>query len=200
MHLSSTIATFITSAAVVDGLYFHIEPLAAVDIYNPTPSHRVDFTVNNPDAVYEQGGSDAATCSLTWYITHITPTGSPKSHIIIPNANKESHKRNTTNIPTCWTQCTGGSGTYYTRISPNLTYTCADDFSLDIWQSYVYELGNHNNASVTISPSSSTGGEDGFACMQDDRCKICQTTAEGKGFDQSLEQFYGGAVPGGDVC
>ncbi|KAI7554229.1 hypothetical protein KC331_g688 [Hortaea werneckii] len=171
MHLSSTIATFITSAAVVDGLYFHVGPLNAVDTYNP-PSHRVDFTVNNPDAVYAQGGSDAATCSLTW---------------------------NTTAAPTCWTQCTGGSGTYYTRISPNLTYTCADDFSLDIWQSYVYELGNHNNASVTISPSSSTGG-DSFGCTQDDQCKTCQTTKDGKGFDQSLEQFYGGAVPGGEIC
>lgn len=70
MHLPTTIATFITSAAVVNGLYFHIGPLTAVDIYNPTPSHRVDFTVNNPDAVYEQGGSDAATCTLKWYILH----------------------------------------------------------------------------------------------------------------------------------
>ncbi|KAI7218508.1 hypothetical protein KC333_g3561 [Hortaea werneckii] len=173
MHLSTAIATFITSAAVVDGLYFHIGPLTAVDTYNPTPSHRVDFTVNNPDAIYAQGGSDAATCSLTW---------------------------NTTNLPTCWTQCTGGSGTYYTRISPTANYTCADDFNLDIWQSYVYELGNHNNASVTISPSSATGGENGFGCTQDDQCKVCQTTAEGAGFDQALEQFYGGAVPGGEIC
>ncbi|KAI7202937.1 hypothetical protein KC316_g1659 [Hortaea werneckii] len=176
MHLSTAIATFITSAAVADGLYFHIGALTAVDIYSPTPFHRVDFTVNNPDAVNAQGGSDAATCSLAW---------------------------NTTNIPTCWTECTGGSGTYYTRISPNLTYTCADDFSLDIWQSYVYELGNHNNASVTISPSSSssTGGEeDGFACTQDDQCKVCQTTAQGAGVDQGLEQYYGGAVPGGELC
>ncbi|GAB1732399.1 hypothetical protein NU195Hw_g739t1 [Hortaea werneckii] len=73
MHLTNTIATFITSAAVVNGLYFHIGPLTAVDIYNPTPSHRVDFTVNNPDAVYEQGGSNAATCSLTWYLARSKP-------------------------------------------------------------------------------------------------------------------------------
>ncbi|RMY70942.1 hypothetical protein D0862_14677 [Hortaea werneckii] len=170
MHLPNTIAAFITSAVVADGLYFHIGPLTAVDIYNPTPSHRVDFTVNNPDAVYEQGGSDAATCTLKW---------------------------NTTNIPTCWTQCTGGSGTYYTRISPTSSYTCADDFALDIWQSYVYELGNHNNASVPIS--SSAGGE-GFACTQDQQCKVCQTTSDGEGFDQRLEQFYGGAVPGDEIC
>ncbi|KAI7302375.1 hypothetical protein KC315_g16171 [Hortaea werneckii] len=170
MHLLNTIATFVTSAAVVDGLYFHVGPLTAVDTYNPDPSHRIDFTVNNPDAVYEQGGSDAATCSLTW---------------------------NTTTLPTCWTQCTGGSGTYYTRISPNSSYTCADDFALDIWQSYVYELGNHNNASVLIS--SSTGGE-GFTCTQDTRCKICQTTSDGEGFDQGLEQCYGGSVPDGEMC
>ncbi|GAB1735503.1 hypothetical protein NU219Hw_g4083t1 [Hortaea werneckii] len=171
MHLSTAIATFITSTAVVvDGLYFHIGPLTAVDTYNSTPSHRVDFTVNNPDAVYAQGGSDAATCSLTW---------------------------NTTTAPTCWTPCTGGSGTYYTRISPTAGYTCADDFGLEIWQSYVYELGNHNNATVTISP---TGGADGFACTQDEQCKSCQTTAEGKGFDRELGQFYGGSTPGGEVC
>ena len=86
MHFSTTIATFITSAAIVDGLYFHIGPLTAVDTYTPTPSHRIDFTVNNPDAVYAQGGSDAAACSLTWYITH--PPKPTQPHIISPKKNR----------------------------------------------------------------------------------------------------------------
>ena len=85
MHLSNFIATFITSAAVADGLYFHIVPFTAVDIYNPTPSHRVDFTVNNPDAVYEQGGSDAATCTLKWYILHRQPNPTSSSSMLTEN-------------------------------------------------------------------------------------------------------------------
>jgi len=54
-------------AAVSNGLSFCVDALTATDVFEPA-SHSVDFNVGNPQAVYEQGGSDAASCSLTWYV------------------------------------------------------------------------------------------------------------------------------------
>ncbi|KAF2214245.1 hypothetical protein CERZMDRAFT_95522 [Cercospora zeae-maydis SCOH1-5] len=46
-------------------LYFRLSPFTSTSIYSPTESHTITFTINNPDAVFEQGGSYPRTCNIT---------------------------------------------------------------------------------------------------------------------------------------
>lgn len=54
----------LTASAAVP--YLHIEPLTVSDIRVPSESHVVSFTVSNPGAVFEQGGSSSFEFKLSW--------------------------------------------------------------------------------------------------------------------------------------
>ena len=49
--------------------FFHITDLTASDFHSPDlpESHCVNFTVSNPNAVYEQGGNAPSICRVKWY-------------------------------------------------------------------------------------------------------------------------------------
>ncbi|KAK5133480.1 hypothetical protein LTR08_007722 [Meristemomyces frigidus] len=146
-------------AAAANGLYFSIEGLTATDKYDPA-STSVDFTVSDPTAFPEQGGVEPGSCSIAWNA---------------PNT-----------VPTCWSQCTNNG--YYARITAG-TYASAANFSLDIWQAFVYELANHNSATVPIA----------FAdCYTDAACEVC--TESGSAFNQTLTTYYAGSDPTGAIC
>ena len=87
----------------------------------------------------------------------------------------------TDEAPSCWQPC--GETGYYTRISPD-SYAFAGDFSVDVWQSYVYELGNHNNATVSVSE-----GKDSFACSRGGQTTICEVREGSLKADE--EQHFG---------
>ncbi|KAK5114256.1 hypothetical protein LTR85_010321 [Meristemomyces frigidus] len=92
--------------------------------------------------------------------------------------------------------CSGGSGIYYTKVTAG-TYTSAASFSLDVWQAYVNELGDHNNATIAIASSSNSTS---YACTSDAACRVCTESGSG-GFNQTLQEYYGGADPvGAPIC
>ncbi|KAF2862092.1 hypothetical protein K470DRAFT_213628 [Piedraia hortae CBS 480.64] len=140
MHYSLIL---ISLAAATQGLYFHVSPLTITD--KGKDGGCVDFTVNNPDAVYEQGGHDSATCSLPC-------SGSP---------------------PSCWSHCDSGHGSsaYYARVTPG-SYQSASKYSIDIWQPYVYELANHNNGTVEISTDNANAH---YECAPQGQYTTCET-------------------------
>ncbi|KAM0720321.1 hypothetical protein Q7P37_004457 [Cladosporium fusiforme] len=151
-----------TLAAAANALHFQLSPFRAQDIRIPSESHSVSFTVSAPENVYEQGGSDPADCTLAW-----------------------SDK-----VPTCFQRCGDNSG-YYARVTPG-SYEFAGNFSVDIWQAYVYEIGNHNNATVVLEE-----GEESFGCSRGGQSTICELREEELEVEE--EQYFGGADPA-EVC
>lgn len=150
----STLAIAATLATATNALYFQLEPFRATDIRIPSESHSVSFTVSAPENVYEQGGSQPANCTIQW----------------------------TEDAPTCFQPCGDNTG-YYARITPD-SYAFAGDFSVDIWQSYVYEIGNHNNATLTLSE-----GNNNFSCSRGGQSTICELRSDSLKVDQ--EQHFG---------
>ncbi|KAK6383282.1 hypothetical protein LTR65_010266 [Meristemomyces frigidus] len=169
MHVFSLLGAMASLAVAANALYFSVESLTATDKFDPA-THTVAFTVSNPNAASEQGGSSAATCSLSWASTA---------------------------VPTCWAECTGGSGQYYTKVNAGTYTSAAAGFALDIWQAYVNELGDHNNATVSV-PS---GGRKStsYTCTSNSARGVC--TESGARFNQTLQEVYGGADPvGAPIC
>ena len=76
------------------------------------------------------------------------------------------------------------------------TYSSASSFSLDIWEAYVYELSNHNNATVSVTTASNTTS---YGCTTDAACQQCRTQS-GSGFLQTEHMYYGGGDPTGQTC
>lgn len=62
------LTTFISSSLAAPATFFTITGLDVYDQHRPTTSHLISFSISNPNAVYEQGGSDVANCTLEWYV------------------------------------------------------------------------------------------------------------------------------------
>lgn len=154
MHRTTLLAAS-TLAATTAALNFQITPFRATDTRIPSASHSVTFTVSAPANVYEQGGSSPAECTLSW--------------------TDEA-------VPSCFQSCGDNTG-YYARVTPD-TYQFAGNFSVDIWQSYVYEIGNHNNATLQL-----VEGEGGFGCSRGGQSTICELR-EGE-LEVEEEQHFG---------
>jgi hypothetical protein len=129
---------------------------------------------------------------------------------------------------TCWHPCSSLSPTtptgyyYYTRLSPSPppSSSCSfnlSSFSLDVWQGYIYEIGNHNNATVVLSENSGGKGEDRWVCQrvedeageegdggntgergEEEKCVLMQGEREGSVL-REVGVWYGGSEPG-SVC
>jgi hypothetical protein len=141
--------------AASEALYFRVERLQATDVHNHPESHSIKFSVSAPENLQQQGGNQSADCKLSW---------------------------NTNAPPTCWQPC-GEHTRYFTRIMPE-SYTSADSFSIDIWQSYVYEIGNHNNATVKASE-----GRQKLSCSRDRHTTTCGLS--GNYLNVNEQQFFG---------
>lgn len=75
----------------------------------------------------------------------------------------------------------------------------AEEFSLDIWQAYVYELGNHNNATIAINTTDA-----GLMCTKSllrySRGYIT-CASNGTAVNQTYTAYYGGADPeSSEIC
>ncbi|QIW96602.1 hypothetical protein AMS68_002120 [Peltaster fructicola] len=160
---SIALAALFNAASITNALYFSISSLTANDIFQPVESHNITFTVSDPTAVFEQGGSGAADCAVAWMAC---------------------------DIPSCWKKCSANA--YYTRITSE-TYKGADNFSLDIWQEFVYELANHNNATISITE------EGAYTCTRDERSTVCMLENM-QSVNRTLQTYYGGASPPGAIC
>ncbi|KAI5364666.1 hypothetical protein Slin15195_G042050 [Septoria linicola] len=126
--LKTTLTTLATLASSAQALYFHLEPFSVSDVRIPSESHSISFTINNPTAVFEQGGSSFRNCSIAW-------TGC--------------------NVPTCWTSCqSDGLGpSYYARVEPE-SYNGAYDFSLEVEEYFVYRNSGRYNATIPVAEGS----------------------------------------------
>ncbi|KAK3110643.1 hypothetical protein LTR53_014853, partial [Teratosphaeriaceae sp. CCFEE 6253] len=94
-------------------------------------------------------------------------------------------------IGQCWHSCSGGSGQYYARVTPS-SFASPSSFSLDIWQAYVYGLGNHNNATIAIRGNDTCAD---YTCSKKPEDIICSTGPDSGGFNATYTAFYGGADP-----
>lgn len=103
--------------------------------------------------------------------------------------------RNTTEPPACYVACPGnsGSGSYSARITPG-SYQSAENFSIDVFQSYVYELTNYNYATIPIAPGLNGSS---YGCSHGGQTTICSTSEGGTGFNVTENQHFGGSTPAG---
>lgn len=164
-------------------LYFCIWPIAAYDKWKPIEVHNLTFVVSNPAAAYEQGGSEPVECNIGWSVERR-----------LGDMELLTFSRTGCDPPTCWKSCTGHNN-YYAKITPG-TYKGAYDFSLDIWQEYVYELANHNNATIKI-----TEGTSNYECTYYNPDERDCTTCTSSTFEQTLQAYYGGGTPtGSTIC
>lgn len=70
------IASVAFLVSVSQALYFHLEPFSVSDVRIPSESHSISFTISNPDAVFEQGGTYPRNCSIAWSV-NTTPFSCP---------------------------------------------------------------------------------------------------------------------------
>ncbi|GIZ38766.1 hypothetical protein CKM354_000217000 [Cercospora kikuchii] len=151
LKLTTVLLTTVLATST-QALYFRLSPFTTTSTYSPTESHTVTFTINNPDAVFEQGGSYARTCNITW--TGCTP-------------------------PPCWTSCNddGLSPAYYARVLPSSSSNnkfSPEAFTLEVEEYYVYRSSARNNATIYISE-----GENGYACSRAEEQSTTCGFAEG---------------------
>ncbi|CAK3790307.1 Hypothetical predicted protein [Lecanosticta acicola] len=118
LGLVPLLATFATAAQ-----YFNLIGLSNDEVRIPSADHLITFDISNPDADYDQGGSDYATCKLEW---------------------------DSEFPPTCWTTCNSTGPAWYARITPSYPYSYTN-FSLDIQEFYeTVDAPVLNNVSVAI--------------------------------------------------
>lgn len=68
-----TLLSGIATLSSAQNLFFDITNLTSAAIkQNPPYSYHVEFTISNPNAVPQQGGSDPERCELIWY-TYLCP-------------------------------------------------------------------------------------------------------------------------------
>ncbi|KAF7187709.1 hypothetical protein HII31_11048 [Pseudocercospora fuligena] len=147
MFSSNILTALATLATTTNALYFHLSPFVATDIRIPSESHALSFTISNPDAVFEQGGSAPRNCSITWSGENSSP-------------------------PTCFTECSDAGYPYFARICPG-SYNYAGDFSLEILEYYIYKNSALNNATLTLKEGEdgyacSRGGQSTVCTFQND--------------------------------
>ncbi|KAK4609235.1 hypothetical protein CLAFUW4_14780 [Fulvia fulva] len=108
MFTSLLLTSLIATSA--NALYFHFSPFVTTDIRIPSESHAISFTISNPTANFEQGGSAPRNCSISW-------SGSE--------------------VPTCWKECEGDGWPHFARVTPK-SWSSAGDFELDVQRYHVY--------------------------------------------------------------
>ncbi|KAK5707097.1 hypothetical protein LTR17_021019 [Elasticomyces elasticus] len=164
MHSSTIIAAIAGLAASTQAQIFSIRPLSIDQRLTP-PSIQINFTVSAPGTSVYNGGPEPAQCNLT-----------------LPGRG----------VGTCWNKCGASTGSqYYARVTPS-SFNSTSSYSLDIWQSYVYELGNHNNATIPIS---TTDACIEYTCTKELNDNVCQTGQDSEGFNGTYTAYYGGADP-----
>ena len=182
MQYTSTIAAIAALAVAAQSLEFSVNPLS-IDVRLLPPRLQINFTVSAPGSVVYQGGPDPAQCNLTLYVRlQVLP---------FPDATRLTSYSPGRGIGQCWNACEGGSGQYYARVTPS-SFVSESNFSLDIWQAYVYELGNHNNASIPIRGNDTCAD---YTCTKLPQDIVCQTGDASEGFNATYTAYYGGADP-----
>ncbi|KAF2717177.1 hypothetical protein K431DRAFT_349763 [Polychaeton citri CBS 116435] len=96
--------------------------------------------------------------------------------------------------PTCWSHC-NGTGSYFVKVTEGTAPT-AQSFSIDLQQSYIYEIGNTNRATVDIATGNATAG---YVCEQPEGPTDC-CVLDGVGFDVPALTYYGTSSPSDNVC
>ncbi|KAF1819120.1 uncharacterized protein K489DRAFT_384019 [Dissoconium aciculare CBS 342.82] len=208
-HQHPTLVTILLSLSllhlrITDALYFRLNPLIASlttiptsdpptygDATRPSPAspseryYDVTFTVSNPDAVWEQGGRGEVYCDVYWQAPSPPPSCWQPCSSSPPSSSSSSDPNSLT-------------GAYFARISPG-GFVSVGDFALDIWQGYIYEIGNHNNATVVLKED-----DGGWECARSvgtngivvDRCEVGK---DGPAVEKVVETWHNGADPG-NVC
>ncbi|EME86784.1 uncharacterized protein MYCFIDRAFT_182071 [Pseudocercospora fijiensis CIRAD86] len=134
---SKLLALLLAPSTTAAALYFHLSPFHTTT--TPT-THALNFTISNPNAVYEQGGSASRHCNLTW----------------------------STTPPTCLTECSDSGYPYFFRIRPD-SYKHAGEFELEVLEYYVYKNSVINNATISLREGEEgygcvRGGEGSVVC------------------------------------
>jgi len=97
-------------------------------------------------------------------------------------------------VPACWSRCTAAG--YYFQVTPG-TYGSAANFSIDIWQAFISEIGVHNTATVPIS---TTNNGTAYVCTGGNNTRVCNLEGYSP-FSQTLQTYYDGADPEGvPIC
>ncbi|CAK1358827.1 unnamed protein product [Cercospora beticola] len=198
LSLKPTTALLTTLLATsTQALYFRLIPFTTTSTSSTTESHTVTFTINNPDAVFEQGGSYPRTCNITWCVSSTSnPHPIPRLASSQPNPSLLVNRTGCTS-PTCWTSCDddGLSPAYYARVLPSSTSNnkfSPEAFTLEVEEYYVYRNSARNNATIYISE-----GENEYGCSRGEGQSTTCGFAEGTTSD--LTATY--SVPSRDnVC
>jgi hypothetical protein len=75
----------------------------------------------------------------------------------------------------CWYSCSGGDGQYFASI---ISYGGIHNFTIDVWQDYIDEIGNANNATIPIELTSCVDGgvPEAITCQCSDNITATITT------------------------